>query len=71
MALPKERVQALCVYGIVMLTFLGIIVTAVVATMASERTKPGMHTITVEKPISFIDTTYLPQKEASDKKSQK
>ncbi|MEB3206973.1 MAG: hypothetical protein VKK59_06470 [Vampirovibrionales bacterium] len=69
MAIPKERVQALCVYGIVMLTFLGIIVTAVLATMASERNKPGMHTITVEKPISFIDTTYLPKNAQPDKKS--
>ncbi|MEB3245303.1 MAG: hypothetical protein VKJ06_04880 [Vampirovibrionales bacterium] len=58
-AMPKARVQALCVYGFVIIAFLSVIVIAVVASMAAERDKPGMRTITVEKPISFFDTTYM------------
>ena len=53
---------AIITYTMVIVTFVSICTIAVVSTMSMERNKKGFQAIKVTKPISFIDTTYLPKK---------
>jgi hypothetical protein len=50
---------ATTIYGLVIVTFISVCTIAVTVTSQMERTKPGFKAITVTKPISIIDTTYL------------
>jgi len=59
----KSTLSARLMYGLVMLTFLSVCGVAVVMCMKMESEKEGFRPITVKKPISFIDTTYM-KKEA-------
>ena len=48
-------------YLLIMGLFLTICVVAVTTTMAWERENTNFRPITVKKPISFLDTTYMPK----------
>ncbi len=61
----REGLKAWGIATAILLAFAGVATFAVITTMDMERKKSGFKAIQVEKPISFIDTTYLkddPQK---------
>jgi hypothetical protein len=57
----RAVVVARTIYAVVILSFVSVCTVAVIVTMNMEKDKPGFRAITVEKPISFIDRTYLPE----------
>ncbi|MGE0199814.1 MAG: hypothetical protein AB7P76_02460 [Candidatus Melainabacteria bacterium] len=60
----KSTWTARIIYGLIMLTFLSVCSIAVISVMQAERHKTTFKAITVKKPISFVDSTYLPEKTA-------
>lgn len=62
---PEEHQRAVkyarMTYAIIIFSFLSVVTIAVVTTMAMEKSNTGFHAITVKKPISFFDKTYLKQ----------
>ena len=59
----RSAMVARFIYAAVILSFVSVCTVAVLVTSQMERSKPGFKAITVTKPISIIDTTYLKQPE--------
>ena len=55
----SEYLTAWMVYALIFVTFFGICFTAVILTNQREAAKTGFRAIETEKPMSFIDDTYV------------
>jgi hypothetical protein len=55
----RSTIVARCIYGLIIVSFITVCTVAVTVSSQMERTKPGFKAITVTKPISIFDTTYL------------
>jgi hypothetical protein len=55
----RSAMVARFIYAAIILSFVSVCTVAVLTTSQMERTKPGFKAITVTKPISIFDTTYL------------
>jgi len=60
----RAQLYALLTYGTIIVTFVGVCAIAVIAMMNMEAHKETFHAITVTKPISGFDTTYMNKKQA-------
>ena len=58
----RSQLYARLTYVTIILIFLSVCGTAVFFTMQSESHKEGFRAIEVEKPISFVDYTYVKKK---------